>query len=71
MTYEKALAKSKRVGAANAQGDALLAQNLWTLSKVQAINREVAYNGAKKLGIDPKTVHRLTVIEIADLQFEE
>lgn len=71
MHYNLALQEAERVGAANAKGLPLLAQTLWTLSRVHAINPEMAYNGAVKLGYDAKAVRRLAPVELGDLMFVE
>ena len=54
MTYQQALRQSEKVGAAHAQGPALIAQTCSVLSMVHAINPGLAYNGAIKLGLTEK-----------------
>ena len=71
-SYEEALNSAKRVGAVNATGFAALAQLIWALSRVHAINPENTYKGAVRVGADYDEVRRLAKnpIRLGELQFE-
>lgn len=59
MTYPQALKQARKVGAAHAEGDALLAQTVYAVSSLHAVNPEMIYDGAVKLGKTPKQVAEL------------
>ncbi len=72
LSYKEALAEARKQGAANAQGFALLAQTVSVASIGHAVNPELVYEGAVKLGKSPKEIVRLSVDDPAsfgDLMF--
>jgi hypothetical protein len=69
MTYERALERWKKVGASKAEGLPLLAMTCKALSLAHAINPKLAYDGAKKLGLDAHAVRKLDAIALGDLMF--
>jgi hypothetical protein len=62
MSYEKALERSKKVGANKAEGLPLLAMTCKALSVVHAINPKLVYEGARKLNLDANAVRKLDAI---------
>jgi len=69
MTYEQALAQAKKIGAGKTEGLPLLAITCKAISLAHAINPKLAYEGARKLGLDANAVRRLDPIAIGDLTF--
>ncbi len=69
MNYKDALAASKKVGASRCEGLPLLAMTCLTLSMGHAINPEMVYNGAVKLGHDARAVRKLPLDQMSDLMF--
>jgi hypothetical protein len=69
MTYEKALERSKKIGADKAENLPLLAMTCKALSLVHAINPKLAYDGARKLNLDADAVRKLDPIALGDLMF--
>jgi len=71
VTYQQALDRARQVGAANAKGKPWLAMTIYTLCAVHAVNPELAYRGAVKLGLSAKQVRQLGPVEFGDLMFVE
>lgn len=69
MTYERALERSKKVGASKAERLPLLAMTCQALSLAHAINPELAYEGARKLDLDAGAVRKLGPAALGDLMF--
>jgi hypothetical protein len=69
MTYENALERWKKVGASKAEGLPLLAMTCQALSLAHAINPKLAYEGARKLGLDAEAVRRVEPVALGDLMF--
>ena len=68
MSYEKALEQWKKVGAGKAEGLPLLAMTCKALSLAHAINPRLAYEGARKLGLDADAVRKLDAIALGNLR---
>ncbi len=72
MTYKQALKAAEKVGASNAEGEALLASLCQCLAYVHAINPALVYQGAVKMGIDSKALVKLAdrdPVALGDLMF--
>lgn len=72
MDYKQAIQNARKVGAAHAKGDALLAQTVFSASFPHAVDAEMIYNGAKKLGKTPKEIVELAAhnpVGFGNLQF--
>lgn len=69
MTYAKALAESRRVGASKATGLPYLAQTILVLALAHAINPKLTYNGAVKTNLTGDQVSKLGPVELGDLMF--
>jgi hypothetical protein len=69
MTYESALERWKKVGTSKAGGLPLLAMTCQALSLAHAINPKLAYEGARKLGLEANAVRRLGPVALGNLMF--
>ena len=69
MTYAKALAEAKRVGASKATGLPHLAQTILVLALAHAINPKLTYEGAVKTNLTGDQVWKLGPVELGDLMF--
>ena len=69
LSYGKALAEARRVGASRATGDAELAQACFALSHVHAVNPGKLYEGAKARGLSAKELVRLARDDLGAFAF--
>ena len=73
MTYTKALAEARRVGANHAKGDAELARVCYVLAAVHAVNPRCLYGGAQARGLTGRALAGLAetdLAEFATIQFD-
>ena len=69
MTYTEALKEANKVGAAHAEGDALLAQTIKVLAVAYPISPQMTYDGAKKLNLTTKQISKMSPVALSDLMF--